>query len=217
MTRSVVLGLAAFLGMSAAASADPTLINFDDLTVGTTLANQYAGLGVTFTPNAFSGGGGPTGNWATNTDMTIVSATGSDVGGLGLPSLVSGNLLRSFQRWLAENGDPSFAIHFAGGVTSVSLDFAGISTPAETRIFAYDGGLLLGSQSAGAVGQQTLTFAASHITRLVVTPGSFFDWVGVDNLRFEAAPVPEPGTWALLGVGFAGLAARRRRKKSPSR
>lgn len=143
-------------------------------------------------------------------------STAADVGGLGVPSLVSGNLLRSFTGWSNENGDPSFAINFADAVSSVSLDFAGIFTTPSTRLFAYDGATLLGSVVAPPGAQQTtLTFTAANITRLVVTPGDFFDWVGVDNLRFElaqAATVPEPGTWGLASLALAAMALSRPRR-----
>ena len=39
----------------------------------------------------------------------------------------------------------------------------------------------------------------------------------IDNLRYAAAlaPVPEPGSWALMGLGLAGLAAWTRRRAAP--
>ena len=204
----------------AASNAPAGIINFEDLTVGTTLGNQYSGLGVTFSPNAFSGAGGPTGNWASNTGMKIVSSTGTDVGGLGTPSLVSGNILRSFNDWLNENGDPSFLISFSTPVTSFSADFAGVATPADTRLFAYDGATLLGTVVGSATsGQFTLSFAAPSITSVAISPGDFFDWVGVDNITFQSASVPEPGAMALAGVvvvAISGYAGRRRLLAKPT-
>jgi hypothetical protein len=188
-------------------------LGFDDLAPGTTLSTQYAG--VVFAPNAFSGLA-PEGDWATNTDMTVVSATGGDVGALGSPSLVSGNLLRSFTGWTNEDGNPSFRVTFVAAIDSFSADFAGVDTPADVRLFAYDGSTLLGIVAGSSTGQFTLSFSAPRITSIVVTPGDFLDYVGVDNIRYQAvvASVPEPATFALMSVGFAALAwARRHGKK----
>ncbi len=202
----------------AAGQASATTITFDELAVGTTLSSQYAALGVSFAPNAFAGNSTLTRKWATNTDMTIVSTTGNDVGGLGTPDLVSGNLLHSFNGWLGENGDASFSINFANAINDFSADFAGVANPSSTRIFAYDGSVLLGS-IAGTVttGQFALAYNAASITRILVTPGDFNDWVGVDNIVFTLAPtgpaaVPEPASLALFGVGAALLELRRRRQ-----
>ena len=202
-----------------AAPAAAVLINFDDLTDGTTLSNQYAG--VTFAANGFTGAGGPYFDWATNTDMTIVSIAGGDIGTLGTPSLVSGNILRSFSGWLGEDGDASFSITFASAINAISMDFAGVYDTAEdsanVRIFAYDGATLLGSVAgpASTTGQFTLSYAASNITRVVVTPGSFYDWVGVDNINYTpatAGAVPEPATWAMMIAGFGLIGGTLRRR-----
>ncbi len=192
--------------------AGATDITFDNLAVGATLSTQYAG--VVFSPNAFTGAGAPDGSWATNTDMTIVSATGSDVGALGFPSLVGGNVLRSFDAWTNENGDPSFRVSFASAISSFSADFAGVDTPTDVRLFAYNGASLLGTIVGATTGQFTLSFAAPRITSIVVTPGDFFDYVAVDNIRYQAAiiPVPEPETWALTSLGLVALGWARRRK-----
>ena len=199
-----------------AAQAGAGNITFDDLAEGTTLSNQYAGLGAIFAPNAFSGPGGPSGNgWATNTDMTVTSSVTGDVGGLGTPPLVSGNVLHSFNGWLGESGDASFSILFSTPVNMVSMDFAGVGNPADVQLFAYNGTTLLGSVAGGPVltgGQFTLSFSAASITSVAVTPGSYNDWVAVDNVVF--APIPEPATFALMGLGLAALVAFRRRGRT---
>jgi hypothetical protein len=193
----------------AAGQASAVTITFEDLTEGVTLSNQYAGLGAIFSPNAFSGAGGPTGDWATNTDMTI---TATDVGGFGTPALVSGNVLRSFGGWLDEDGDPSFTITFATPVDFISAAFAGVSTPADVHLIAYNGATVLGDiTSAVVTGQFTLSFAAASITSVAITPGSFNDWVGVDNINFTAAAVPEVSTYAMMALGLGLLAFKRRK------
>ena len=213
MTFKSTVGIVIASGLLlAAAQASAVTINLDDLAVGTTLTNQYAG--VTFSANTFTGAGSSTSGspWATNTDMTVVSSTGSDVGGLGSPSLVSGNLLRSFSAWLNENGDPSFRVSFAAPVNFFSATFAGVSTAADVTIWAYNGTTLLGTTSGTTSGQFVLSFAAASITSVAVRPGSFNDWVGVDNFTYTPAPVvPEVSTYAMMGLGMALLAFRRRK------
>jgi hypothetical protein len=219
---SIILLASVLAGPQAVAA--PTRITFDagdpigGLAVGATLGNQYAAYGVTFAPNAYSGNTGPNGDWASNTTMSIASSTGGDVGGLGTPSLVSGNLLRAYSGWLNEDGDPSFSAFFSGGINSFSADFAGVSAPADVRLFAYLGSTLLGSVSSTVTtGQFTLSFASiGQFDRVVITPGSYGDWVGVDNITFDRAAlpptgVPEPTTMAMLGLGLTGLALARRR------
>ena len=196
--------------MLAAGQASAETITFETLAVGTVLSNQFAG--VTFTPNVFTGLGTSTSgaDWATNTDLTIVSSTGTDVGGLGTPALVSGNILRSFSGWLNEDGDASFRVSFAAPITSFSATFAGVSTASDVTMWAYNGTTLLGSISGVTPGQFALTLNGASITSVVVRPGSFDDWVGVDNITFTPA-VPETSTYAMMGLGLALLAFRRRK------
>ena len=80
-----------------------------------------------------------------------------------------------------------------------------------------DNGSNLPGTATGMVGsgQFTLSIAnATPITRVVITNGSFDDWVAVDNISFTSVVtvVPEPSTYAMfgLGLGLLGLAARKR-------
>lgn len=194
------------------ASVQATTLTFEDLAPGSTLSNQYAGLGVTFAPNALSGPSSAGRSWASNTDMTIVSSSGPRVGVLGSPSLVSGNVLRAFDAWLNENGDPSFSAIFSTPVSDFSADFAGVFTAGDVKILVYDGATLLGSSTGTSPGQFTLSFAAPSITRVVILPGGFLDWVGVDNIHFTpTGDVPLPGTVLLMALGLGALGLRLRR------
>lgn len=195
----------------AAGQASAETITFETLAVGTVLSNQFPG--VTFTPNVFTGPGTSTSgaDWASNTDMTIVSSAGSDVGGLGTPSLVSGNILRSFSGWLNEDGDASFRVSFATAVTSFSATFAGVSTASDVTMWAFNGATQIGTISGISPGQFVLTLNGTSITSVVIRPGSFDDWVGVDNITFTPSVVPEPGTYAMMGLGLALLAFKRRK------
>jgi len=221
---SVLLGT----GLLLACVAGAQTINFDDLAPGATLGAQYAGLGVTFTANAFSGAGSSSSGmtWATNTDMTIVSIDsgelGVDFGALGVPSLVSHNILHHFLNWeTLEDGDASFRIDLANPASAVSITFAGIGgqpNAPDTRIFVFAGDTVLGTVSGSLpddnVGQLTLSFSGAGITDIVVAPGSFDDWVGVDNIVITPTAIPEPETWSLTLLGLATLAWTRRRRHS---
>jgi hypothetical protein len=156
-------------------------------------------------------------NFATNTDMTIVSATGSDVGfDLGSPPLVSGNVLRSFSAWLNETGDPSFSVSFVNAITSFSADFAGVYSASNVQLLAYDGPNLVATAVGSSANEQfTLSIAANHITSVVVLPGTLEDYVVVDNVQYVAAAVPEPSIWALsvFGIGLVAWARRRAHRR----
>jgi hypothetical protein len=214
MPYKLSLSAAACALMLCATQASAVTITFEDLVEGATLSNQYAGLGVVFSPNAFTGANSnstPEG-WATNTGMTV---TGTDLGALGTPALVSGKLLHSFANYFAENGDPSILATFSSPINSISMDFAGIFTAGDVTMVIYNGASIIGTVVAPdctPTCQVKLSFAAPSITKVAFTPGSFSDWVGVDNVTFTlATPIPEVSTYAMMALGMGLLAWRRRR------
>jgi hypothetical protein len=216
--RSLLLACASVVALASVASAQTFNIDFNSLTEGAVVSNQFAGAtGATFSPGGFSGAGGPTGTWATNTGMAV---TANDVGGFGAGSPApTGMLLHHFSDWLAEDGDGVFTIDFSSPITSFSATFAGIATPASTRIFAFNSSnAQIGLVSAsGSNGVQRLSLnGLANATKIIVTPGDFNDWVGVDDISFTlaaGAAAPEPGSLALLGlVALPGIALLRRKK-----
>jgi hypothetical protein len=215
MIHKLSLSAAACALMLCATQASAATITFEDLAEGAILSNQYAGLGVVFSANPFFGANANSTPepWATNTSMVV---TATDIGTLGTPSLVSGKVLHSFGGWLGENGDPSMLATFSSPVNSISMAFAGIFTTGDVTMVIYNGASIIGTVVApgsASTGQTTLSFAAASITKVAFTPGSFGDWVAVDNITFTpATPVPELSTYAMMALGMGLLAFTRRRR-----
>lgn len=206
--------LAVISAFASVAVANATLynMNFDTdssgnaIASGATIAGQYSGWGFAYTPNPFSGGA-----WATNTGMT---ATSTDVGG-GY-SAAHKNVLHSFSSdWLAEDGDPDFLITSTNLFDSVKMTFVGDSSGA-SGFGVYDaGGNLLASifvpVTANSV-DDTVSLSGFGLGKFIaVLPGSFGDWVAVDDVMVNV--VPEPTSFIVVGIGVAAVALRRRNKK----
>ena len=221
MNRTI-LGAAAVLAVAGTSLGNiQHTINFDTDASGapiadlTPLTNQYAAWGVTFNNSHYSAGsssgsGSSASVWASATDLTITSTSV----GAGVPP-ADGNILHSFSGWLNEDGDPNFEINFAAPIDSVQMDLVGLGASAGYSGFvAFNGNLQVGLVRTSLSGGAAQTIALSGvgpITQVVVLPGTFDDWVGVDNIVFEQAPIPAPAGAAVFGIGAVGLARRRRR------
>jgi hypothetical protein len=165
-----------------------------------TLSNQYAAsTGATFSGNAFSGASNVPGSsattWATNTGMSIGLVDRAVVGPLvGGGSALNLKFLHTFAGdWLGENGNPSMRVDFAIPVSTFSATFAGISNGVAgtaSGLIAYNAeGTVVAQVNAtqrAFVHQAVLTVNSSApIARVDIIPGSFNDWVGIDNISFK--------------------------------
>lgn len=187
----------------------------DPILPGSTFSMQYAAWGVGVSANPFTGfsPAGTNDLWATNTDLTI----GTDVGVTARTT--GGNSLHSLTGWLAEDGDPSFELTFLYRIDSISAVFTAIATnDAFAGIIAYNdldeviADVRVADPLQGASFTQTLTLTnLGAASRVVIIPGTFDDWVGVDDIAFGDAVIPAPSAAALLTLAALGAPRRSRR------
>lgn len=123
----------------------------------------------------------------------------------------------------------SFTFTFSTAVTSFGFDFLDVQsgeyekgTPTNSRVEFFSGaasqeiffedfpgGIVFGDNFANTVAP-TLASDLNFVSfdKVIIHMGGSG---GVDNISFT--PVPEPGTWLLIGLGVVGLVARGRRNK----
>lgn len=106
------------------------------------------------------------------------------------------------------------AIFYDGDVFAVGLDLYSYSAGSTRTVNVFGTAGLLDSITLAVSTSGTFVGIQSSDRIAYVNVGGVAGYtIGFDNVAFGAARVPEPGTLALLGISFAGLAATRRRKK----
>jgi hypothetical protein len=194
------LGVA--LSLTAVGSSEAAFIDFDDLvastgyTSPTDVSTRYSALGVTFSDPA-----GPFG---------------------AVAGFTSTNVLVALQHQTTDAGD--LRLDFSVPVTSVSFDFNPyFFGPSALHVLAFDASNSLLGTFDFAQGPVTAGInTGSNIDHLLLAahpnlaPQTFDDFT-IDNLSFGVSAVPEPSTWAMMILGFAGIGFMAyRRRGQPS-
>ena len=173
---------------ASAVHAEPITIDFSGHTDGSAVGDTYAAEGVTFTDAIFGtcGGGCPTADGSGNFAFSGASAD-------------------------------AFSAAFSTAQTSISFQSVSFSSTLAT---AYNStGSVVASTSdeqAFPTTDQTDTLTGAGITSVVFSYNGGFNGPAITNLSFEQASVsaaPEPGTWALMIFGVAGLGLTLRRRR----
>ena len=187
--------VAAILGLAATASV---------MAQGRIRLDSYAGSYPTVSYGANSGGSGNILAGQGYTAGLYFSLTGSlvfpDPSGIDIPT---GN------GWTLATGSGSTAPFIGAGIYQTPNDFSvpgwvdGTSGPISVVVVAYNGA----SYATSTVRGHSAAFT------LAPTPGAGFAVVtGTQMGSFQVIGVPEPSTFALAGLGLAGLLIFRRRK-----
>jgi PEP-CTERM motif len=202
--------LPAFVGIALSLSAWPALA---------TIYQSNTGLVSPGTTITFSEGGGaqetPLGN---NYGGTGVSFSGlfQDNGTNGAFSNTSPPDATNFNNQRGVAGP--FEIDFAAAVRDAVFTFVTNASSTPSIIQSFLGATLVESASVSSSTtnpNDIYGFTGSDFDRIVVTPETAVNQAAlIDNLEFNvAAAVPEPSTWAMMILGFAGvgfMAYRRR-------
>jgi hypothetical protein len=190
--------LAAALGTS---QAKADIIDFN-LPAGVFyLGSSYSQGGYTFTNS--EGGGSAYGDWVASGSQQSNADDTADIfqNFGGTTNTITNNLSQAFS--FTSIGLAN--VYNNGGGGDVQFTFNHTVGPADVTTV---------SLTPGVFGLQTFSFNEQNLTSVVFTPTTTQgSWIQFDNVGISSA-VPEPSTWAMMVLGFAGLGFMAYRRKS---
>ena len=206
MSRALAAAsIAVILSLGTAAQASATTITFDEFAPqnyaqGSLPANLYAADGVTFV--------------GTDDSSTWDGNSAGDPGYWGLEG-TNGAAFAGFN-----GASYGVTLNFASQISGFRLDASrafGSSNGNSLNVNGYLGGNLVSSGVIGfqAINNWSTIFLTGTLDQVVIQGiGDGFHPFGVDNIQWNAGGgVPEPATWAVMLVGFAGAGAALRRRR----
>jgi hypothetical protein len=203
--------LPALVGIALSLSAWPALA---------TIYQSNTGLVSPNTTITFSEGGGaqdtPLGNNYAGTGVSFSGLKQDYIFGGSFPN-TSGPDAANLQSGNCPCGP--FEIDFAAPVSDAVFTFVTNPSSTPSIIQSFLGATLVESASVSSSAtnpNDIYGFTGSDFDRIVVTPETAVNQAAViDNLEFNvAAAVPEPSTWAMMILGFAGVGFMAYRRKS---
>ena len=206
MKKTLICAVVAMvLAVSGVASGTVIIVDPDTFPAGTVLNNAYAGVTLTAL-------GDP--GVLLNSDVVTVASTYASTGS----NLFGNNDARGFGDCWGDGYFDWLQVDFAGGATTVSLDFITNNNEGDDNavLRAFDSfGVEVDSDGPyyvpGPAGTyQTLTVSAPYIARIVA------EWDEINRIEngmldyLVYTPVPEPTTICLFGLGGLGLLRKKR-------